>query len=166
MARPRVRTPLVVAVDRIIKSLSPAPYFPGKKIATLGPSAGGGRLVHPSSVVFHPRPVTSLFFLLAGKSGGYRTTTGGEGERKKESARVGDQWRGSEPTRDDTRCAAFIYQVKGEVRRIMSASRFTKRTRDIRSASYSVRSRAYALTHARVSRTGAGLTRSNIDRGQ
>lgn len=64
MAQPRVRTPLVA--DRIIKSLSLAPYFSGKKIATLGPSAGGGHLVDPSSVASHP-PTGYLSILPPGR---------------------------------------------------------------------------------------------------
>lgn len=60
MAEPRVRTPLVVAVDRIIKSLSLAPYFLGKKIATLG------RRWTFSGPFLRSRPVISPFFLLAG----------------------------------------------------------------------------------------------------
>lgn len=99
MAQPRVRTALVVAVDRIIKSLSLAPYFPGKKIATLG------RRWTFSGPFLRSRAVTSPFFLLAEKSDGYRTTTG----KKSARMRYESKEKGSEP-RDDTRRSAFIYQ--------------------------------------------------------
>lgn len=121
----------------------------------------------PSSVTTHPRPVTSPFFLLAGKSGGYRTT---DYQREKSASRRREVVDRATTFTDPP---SFIKFNTRYAKYIMSGHRGSSSGRDERSAWYSttphtlVRVRAHTrplilpapLNKQRIN------TRPNIDRG-
>lgn len=86
MARPRVRTPLVV--DRIIKSLSLAPYFPGKKIER--PSAPGRRWTFSGPFLRYLPSATGYLSILSPGLENQAVTVDYDGEKSARVSRRGE----------------------------------------------------------------------------